>query len=207
MCVVIYGTQRWYLEITSWEQCPLNISYFLAGSDTKRSRVMPRYRRDEKLTSLPAFLEGTNILCEGSPENSLLGWHTVFISWEAAQCWLFSESLETPCFLCEGRMSAAVVLQASCLLSSSHHSTAAPTTENRWVRYKSQASGRGGDQWWWELETLPVLTTLHWGVGFIFVLKDIFPFSLSPSPKYSTFVKWKRTSFPFPSLLTAPSML
>lgn len=27
---------------------------------------MPHYRRDEKLTILPAFLEGTSILCEGT---------------------------------------------------------------------------------------------------------------------------------------------
>lgn len=65
----------------------------------------------------------------------------------------------------------AVVLDASCLLlSSTHHSTAAPTREKRWVRYESQASGRGGGKWWWRLETPACLnyTTLSGRFYFIF---------------------------------------
>lgn len=74
VCVVMGGPLHWFPETISLGQWPLNISYFLAGSKSANTSIMPFWRRDEKLPILPAFVKGANILCECCPPNSPALW-------------------------------------------------------------------------------------------------------------------------------------
>lgn len=96
------GPSALILETISLGQWPLNISYFLAGSESASARAMPCKRRDEKLPMLPAFVRGTNILCERCPANSRALWMLTVFG--------FMKACKRPCFLSQWWMSEAGVL-------------------------------------------------------------------------------------------------
>lgn len=173
-----------YISTDIWRLCLennvlFNIPYFLAGSDTKSSRVMPRHRRDKKLTALPAFLEGTNILCERCPENSFLGWHSLLFHEKPHNA---DFSVKACQLLVASPREEWALLWSSALPASASQDPPTPQLllpgkigeSDMRARLVAEEAANGGS---WK--RLPVWITLKGRFILFFALKDMSPFCLS----------------------------